>query len=117
MRVTVLPTAAEASSSVPCASVMVMAEAASRLPAPSMTLCSEVNTCAISSMSRRALDSFSSRPSAMSCPSRPMALNTEPAVVRASATFSRIVVLICSCTAVLALPVILGAMAFFFSFS
>ena len=53
----------------------------------------------------------------MSCPSRPMALNTEPAVVRASATFSRIVVLICSCTAVLALPVILGAMAFFFSFS
>ena len=53
----------------------------------------------------------------MSRPSRPMALNTEPAVVRASATFSRMVVLICSCTAVLALLVILGAMAFFFSFS
>ena len=94
-----------------------MAEAASRLSAPSITSCSERSTCASSSMSRWAADSFSSRPSAMSRPSSPMALNTEPAVVRASATFSKMVVLICSCTAVLALLVILGAMAFFFSFS
>ena len=56
-------------------------------------------------------------PSARSWPSSPMALNTVPAVVSASAAVPMTVLLICSCTAVLALLVILGAMAFFFSFS
>ena len=54
---------------------------------------------------------------ATSCASRPRALKTEFAVVTAFATVSMTVLLISSCTAVLALLVILGAMAFFFSFS
>ena len=47
MSCTVLPTAAEVLFMVLCASLMVMAEAASRLPAPSITFCRERNTSAI----------------------------------------------------------------------
>ena len=49
--------------------------------------------------------------------SRPRALHTELTEVTALVSVSSTVLLISSCTAVLALLVILGAMAFFFSFS
>ena len=47
MSCTVLPTAAEVLFMVLCASLMVMAEAANRLLAPSITFCRERNTSAI----------------------------------------------------------------------
>ena len=58
-----------------------------------------------------ALPSFSMMPWDTSSASRPRALHTE---LTASVTVSTTVALISSCTAVLALLVILGAMAFFF---
>ena len=64
-----------------------------------------------------ALPSFSMMPWDTSSASRPRALHTELTVVTASVTVSTTVALISSCTAVLALLVILGAMAFFFWFS
>ena len=54
---------------------------------------------------------------ATSSASRPKARTRELMVFTASAAFSTMVAFICSCTAVLALLVILGAIAFFFSFS
>ena len=114
---TVLPAAASASSTVPRASAMVTDAAVSSPSAPFITSFSDSSTFCSCAISCRAPVSLSIMPSASASESSPMALNTEPAVVNASAALPMTVVLICSCTAVLALLVILGAMAFFFSFS
>ena len=106
-----------ASDSVPFASVTVTEAAASRLSAPSITSFRDAKILLSCSVSRLASVTFSIMPSARAWESSPMALNTDPAVVNASAAVPTTVVLICSCTAVFALPVIFGAMAFFFSFS
>ena len=111
------PTALDAPISTPFTSSTVTAEAVSRSSALSITSSSDRRILLSWFICHWASCSFSIRPLAMSSLSRPRALNTELAVVRAPATFSMMVLLISSCTAVLALPVILGAMAFFFSFS
>ena len=117
MTCTVPPTAPPASSMALCASRMVTDAAANRLSAPSITSFRDTSTFCICAVSCRAEVSLSMMPSARSWLSSPMALHTVPTVVSASAALPTTVVLICSCTAVLALLVILGAMAFFFSFS